>query len=399
MSSSISCCSAILLAAGFALAGCSDSGLSKAEQAAARELALQSLPQLPPVPSNRFADDARAAALGRDLFFDTAMSANGEVACATCHLPDRAFQDDLPLGRGVGVTDRRTMPLAGAAWSPWLFWDGRKDSLWAQALGPLESPVEHAATRLGLVRGLAARHAAAYEPVFGPLPDLGGLPQSAGPFGNAREQADWNAIPPAKQAEIDRAFANIGKALEAFQRTIPVPETRFDRFVAATAKNGDGRMSETELAGLRLFVGKGECINCHNGPLFSDDHFHNTGVPGGSGLPADEGRAKAIGTVLADPFNCLGPHSDAKAEDCAELRFMSRDLHEMAGAFNTPGLRGVASRPPYMHAGQFATLEAVIDHYSMAPAAPLGHSELRPRNFTAQEKAALVAFLKTLDPE
>ena len=120
---------------------------TEAEIAAIRALWLGSLPPLPPDPSNQYADDARAAALGQEFFFDTRFSVNGEVACATCHLPELDFQDGLPLAQGVGTTTRRTMPIAGTAYSPWLFWDGRKDSQWAQALGPLESPVEHGGAR------------------------------------------------------------------------------------------------------------------------------------------------------------------------------------------------------------------------------------------------------------
>src|SRR5690606_15553813 len=106
-------------------------------------LSIKSLPPLPPDPSNRYGDDPRAAALGHQLFFDTRLSANGKVSCATCHDPGRDFQDGLPLAVGVGTNTRRTMPIAGTAYSPWMFWDGRKDSQWSQALGPLESPVEH----------------------------------------------------------------------------------------------------------------------------------------------------------------------------------------------------------------------------------------------------------------
>ena len=102
-------------------------------------MSLAELEPLPRDPTNRVADDPRAADLGRRLFFDTRLSSNGRVACSTCHQPDRGFQDGTALATGVGITARRTMPIAGMARSPFLFWDGRKDSLWAQALGPLES--------------------------------------------------------------------------------------------------------------------------------------------------------------------------------------------------------------------------------------------------------------------
>src|SRR5687768_5158453 len=98
-----------------------------------RSLSLSELDPLPGDPTNRVADDPRAARLGERLFFDARLSADGKVACGTCHQPERDFQDGTPLGRGVGVTTKRTMPIAATSRSPFLFWDGRKDSLWAQA--------------------------------------------------------------------------------------------------------------------------------------------------------------------------------------------------------------------------------------------------------------------------
>ena len=123
--------------------GASSAGPAQRLFHAALELSLGALEALPPDPSNRWAEDERAADLGHRLFFDARLSANGRVSCATCHDPDRDFQDGVPLAKGVGTTERRTMPVAATAYSPFLFWDGRKDSQWAQALGPLESPVEH----------------------------------------------------------------------------------------------------------------------------------------------------------------------------------------------------------------------------------------------------------------
>ena len=109
--------------------------------------------------------------------------------------------------------------------------------------------------------------------------------------------------------------------------------------------------------------------------------------------------AKRVDVVM-DAIHHLPPgqHSDARREDCVELRFMAPASHEMDRAYKTPSLRGAAARPPYMHAGQIATLEAVIDHYSRAPAAPEGHTELEGVIFTDRGRAALIAFLKTLDP-
>lgn len=388
-------------AALLALAACSGEEFSEEEKRLIGQLRLSELGPLPPEPTNRVANDPAAAALGASLFFDVGMSRNGTVACATCHQVDRQFQDDLPLARGIGVTDRRTMPLANVAHGPWFFWDGRKDSLWAQALGPLEDAREHGGNRTAYARFVVEHYGERYERIFGPLPELSGLPANASPLGTTEERAAWTAIDEKRREEIDAVFANIGKAIAAFERTIVHEETRFDRFaeaVVAGHKPGDDAIfSALEIEGLKLFIGKANCITCHNGPRFTDDFFHNTGVPSVPGLPEDRGRAQAFERLLADPFNCLGPHSDAGPEACDELRFMARNEHEMVRAYKTPSLRGAASRPPYMHAGQFATLEEVITHYSTAPDAPAGTSELEDVVLTDRGRMALIAFLKTLD--
>ena len=128
------------------------------EVAQLSSMSLRELGPAPADPTNRVADDPHAAEFGRQLFFDTRLSANGQVSCATCHIPEKEFQDGTPLAKGVGVTNRRTMPIAGMAHSPFLFWDGRKDSLWAQALGPLESPVEHGGSREQYAKVIAAHY-------------------------------------------------------------------------------------------------------------------------------------------------------------------------------------------------------------------------------------------------
>jgi cytochrome c peroxidase len=137
----------VLLAAIATVTASGRGGWTNAQLEELRSMSLAELEPLPRDPTNRVADDPRAADLGRRLFFDTRLSSNGRVACSTCHQPARAFEDGTALARGVGTTARRTMPIAGMARSPFLFWDGRKDSLWAQAHGPLESPVEHGGTR------------------------------------------------------------------------------------------------------------------------------------------------------------------------------------------------------------------------------------------------------------
>ena len=367
-----------------------------------RSLSLSSLEPLRADPSNKYGDDPRAAALGRALFFDTRLSANGKVSCASCHVPTQQFQDDSALGHGVGVTARRTMPVAATARSPWQFWDGRSDSQWSQALGPLESAVEHGGTRSQYARIIAAHYRQQYEEVFGALPDVSGLPAHAGPVADGASRAAWERMPAVGRDEISRVYANIGKAIAAYERRIEYGPSRFDRFVdaelAGRTHNADDGFSTDEEAGLRLFVGKGNCVNCHNGALLTDDHFHNTGVPASRLVSApDSGRTAGVRQVLAGEFNCTSKYSDAKPDDCEELTFAVSEGEELLRAFKTPSLRNVAQRAPYMHAGQFATLEDVVAHYSSAPKAPFGHSELKPLRLSDTEKRQLVAFLKTLN--
>lgn len=301
------------------------------------------------------------------------------------------------------------MPITAAAHSPWLFWDGRKDSLWSQALGPLEDHAEHGSNRTRLARILHTHYRSDYEEVFGPLPDLQRLPPDAGPVGNDEEKRAWSTMSVAQRVSVNRAFANLGKAIAAFERTLRYGESRFDRYVDAVL-SGDGPpgevLSPEEVRGLRLFIGKGQCSSCHSGPLLTDHSFHNTGVPPRNPSSPDRGRAIAVAKVLEDEFNCLGPYSDAPKSSCQELAFIASDDPRMEGAFKTPSLRNVGSRSPYMHAGQFATLERAVLHYVRSPAAPVGHSELthqgeghgerRPIRLTKGEVRDLVAFLKTL---
>ncbi len=349
--------------------------------------------------SNRFAANEDAARLGQRFFFDSRFSSNGKVSCATCHVPARNFQDGTPLATGVGTTGRRTMPIAGTDRGPWFFWDGRKDSLWSQALGPLESPVEHGGDRVQYVRHVAKEYREQYEQLFGSLPELAGIPAHASPNGSAEARAAWSAMAPAQQQKVNRVFANVGKAIAAYERKLQPGVSRFDRYVdAVVAGDRDAAraaLDDEEVAGLRLFVGKASCVQCHNGPQLTNGAFSNIGVPDAPGRPADQGHLTGARQVAADEFNCLGPYSDAKPGDCGELKSLSVDARA-AGQMKVPSLRNVADRAPYMHAGQFATLEEVIDHYDRAPAASVGQTEIRPLKLSAREKAQLVAFLRSL---
>ena len=385
------------------LAGCSlepGTAWTPEEIESIRSLWIGSLDVLPPDPSNSYGENPAAAALGYKLFFDTRFSSNGEVACGTCHLPDLLFQDGQPLATGIGTTTRRTMTVIGTAYSPWQFWDGRKDSQWAQALGPLENPLEHGGNRLQYAHLIDQYYREDYEALFGPLPDLSGLPASAGPVDDPQAKAAWEALTPQEQQDISRIYANLGKAIAAYERLLLPGPARFDNYAEAILQ-GDQQaaqrlVSGQEVAGLKLFIGKANCIQCHNGPLFTDNHFHNTGVPVVAGLPEDLGRASGVKQVQADEFNCLSPYSDAQPQDCSELRYMVAEGDELVRQFKPPSLRNVAERAPYMHAGQIKTLDEVLAHYNTAPDAPAGHSELKALNLTEAELSQLSAFLHML---
>jgi cytochrome c peroxidase len=353
------------------------------DRAVLASLSLKQLPAAPLDASNAVERLPAAIALGQRLFNDARFSSNGAVSCASCHDPQKQFQDGLPVGRGVGTGSRRAMPIVGAGYGSWQFWDGRKDSLWAQALGPLEDAVEHGGNRTRCVHLVAEHYRKEYEALFKPMPSSDGLPKDAGPKGSADEQAAWAAMGVRQRDDVSRVFANIGKAIAAYEKSLQHEPSRLDRYVDAVLA-GDpaapGMLQANEVRGLRLFIGKAQCVSCHNGPLFTDQQFHNTGVPPRNAALPDRGRAAATAQVRGDEFNCLGRFSDAQPQQCQELRFMVSDDPALEGAFKTPGLRGVAQRPPYMHAGQFNTLEQVVRHYVLAPHAAVGHSELTHRH-------------------
>lgn len=366
--------SAVALGAIFALVQVVDAGndagtWNDEQRQRIASLSLAALPPLPPDPSNAVADNRAAAELGKALFFDTRLSANGNVACATCHDPNKQFQDGIAVGRGVGVGNRRTMPIAGTAYSPWMFWDGRADSQWAQALGPLENPLEHGSSREQVVRVVAENYSAEYKAVFGYLP---------------------------QSQPVDRAFANVGKVIAAFERTIGPKRTVFDDYADAIGRGEKATtLTAQQVAGLGLFIGKAKCLDCHNGPLFTDNDFHNIGVPGA----VEAGRIEGAEKVQRDPFNCLGEFSDATPDQCMELAFIKAEGSELEGAFKTPSLRGVLSRAPFMHAGQLASIDDVLTQYNSAPRAGVGQSELTTIALTEDELSQLASFLASLsDP-
>lgn len=372
-----------------------------AEQAIIETLWLESLPPLPDDPGNAVADDPRAARLGQMLFFDTRLSGNGEVSCATCHQPARRFTDGLPVARAIGESRRNTPSLVGVAYSPWLYWDGRKDSLWSQALAPLEDPAEHGGHRMRFARLLLTDplYRSEYHALFGELPALRDIASAEAGNGSFDWHAAWQNLSAENQHRIATIFANIGKALAAYERRLMPSPSRFDAYVSALLDErveAEDILSRDERAGLRLFIGEARCVECHNGPLFTNNEFHNTGLLPPSGFLPDEGRSKVLEQLTSDMFNCLGEFSDAGPDQCAELVYM-RTGPELVGAMRTPSLRNLAGTEPYMHKGQMQTLAEVLEHYNRAPLALIGHSEVEPLGLSNRQLRQLEAFLLTLE--
>jgi cytochrome c peroxidase len=365
-------------------------------------LSLSPVPAPPAARNNPVADDPRAAELGHRLFFDERLSTTGEHACATCHDPARHFTDGRRVAEGKGRVHRNTPTLLGAAHQAFWGWDGRSDSLWSQALLPLEDPREMGLARTAVVRRVAAHHGDAYTALFGPLPDTSDtdrFPPDAAP-GAGHDDAAWRAMSPEDRAAVDRAFANVGRALEAYQRRLVPPESPFDRHVAALRRGDDtggGHLSDDARRGLRWFLGEGQCVQCHHGPLLTDREFHNLGLPPTAVPdPEPEGRTAGLRALLDRPFRCGGRRH--AADDCAHLRYLDPEFEDFLGAFKTPSLRNVAHTAPYMHAGHFGTLEEVIAFYRTLPGRPSrGHRALLldqiPRTLPV---APLVAFLRSL---
>jgi cytochrome c peroxidase len=335
-------------------------------------LTLSPLPGPPTDPTNAVADNPAAAHLGRYLFFDRGLSLDRRASCATCHDPAKDWTD----GRTIPSASSRHVPsLWNVAYGRWFFWDGRVDSLWSQALQPIENPRELGGSREAVahrIRGDAAL-SAAYQAVFGPLPAES--PEST-----------------------DRIFSNVGKAIAAFERKLISRSSPFDAYVAAL-RSGDKKARRAypkeARRGLKLFVGRAGCILCHSGPTFSDKEFHALGAP--DDLPAgveDLGRFDGIPLLLRDPFNGFGPFSDAPDGGRRLPTASLINSDRWKGAFRTPGLRNVAKTAPYFHRGQFESLEQVVRFYSA------GSGTVLPRlNLSASEIADLVSFLRTLTGE
>lgn len=351
------------------------------------------IPEVPPDPTNRWADDERAARLGQALFYDAGLSGNGEVSCATCHDPRRAFTDGRPRSQGIGEAKRHAPGLLDVAHQRWFFWDGRADTLWAQAAQPLEDPLEMGGHRTDIVRYLASNPdlRGPYLEIFGSggegLPDFGDTsrfppgarPVAPGSAGPAREAAErWRGMAPDDRAEVDRVFVHLLKCLAAYQRRLRSGPSPFDRFVETLREERPPNTEEFGPAaqrGLALFIGKANCRSCHGGPLLSDGEFHDLGLPTPDGrAPRDPGRLEGLRRLMSDPLGASGVHSDDPTGSIAGRRSRLVERAELWGQFRTPSLRNVARTAPYMHTGQMADLDQVLHFYNtLEGAVSTGH--------------------------
>ena len=368
-----------------------------------QSLSIDKLPLLPKDHSNAFADNLRAAEFGRQLFFDERFSHNSKISCATCHIPELYFTDGLATAAGAQAGIRNSPTLVGAAYSPWQFWNGRSDSQWSQALAPLENTLEHAGSRTQFAHIIFTdkNYRQRYEELFGSMPNLSNknrFPKAAAPVDNQELNNAWQAMQTKDQKAVNLVFVNMAKSIAAYQRLLQPASSRFDNYVDGIINNDAEKLkslSKNEVAGLKLFIGKAQCINCHNGPLLTNNEFHNTGIISAARQLPSLGRATGLRIVLTDPFNCQGEFSDADSKQCKELRFVKTG-DELIASHKVPTLRNVADTAPYMHAGQLTTLEEVIEHYNRAPLAMIGHNEIKPLQLSGKEKKQLTQFLHSL---
>jgi len=376
----------------------------------ARVLRMSPLPPPPPDPSNAYADDPQAARLGQALFYDERFSKNGDVSCATCHQPGRAFTDGRETGRGMARVDRNTPTVINSAHNRWFFWDGRSDSAWSQALGPLEDPREHGGSRLQFAHLIDQEPwlRELYVEVFGSWPDLSDperFPERGRPVPGIPEHPlarSWNTMTAADRAVVNRTFANLGKALAAYQRRLSSTRAPFDVFVEGLREQDPEKLaalSDSAIRGLKVFLGKGRCHTCHDGPYFSDLEFHMVRVPPREGSKPDIGRYGGVPVVFDDPFNSLGLYSDdPEVTGRRRLGYLVRVPHSRQ-EMKTPSLRNVAATAPYMHHGFFESLGQVVRFYSTLDGALPPHPSEKlvdPIGLDEREQADVVAFLRSL---
>ena len=310
--------------------------------------------------------------LGRQLYFDPRLSRDGTVSCASCHHPDKGYAFDTQFGVGVkGQKGGRNSPVSyNRILSGPQFWDGRADSLEAQAVGPIANPIEMGFThdecveRLETIEGYRIQ----FEKIF---PDSGVTIDNVGKAIASFERVVVTGPSPADYYEpvllVESQFPELVKDLEAFEEEDP---DSFDFYMEAVENSEKNPMSEAAIRGRKLFFDKrSNCSTCHTGANFSDEQYHNLGV--------------GMDTEKPD----LGRFDQTKED-------------KDRGAFKTPTIRNVALTAPYMHDGSQKTLEEVVEWYAKG-----GHAndhlsdKVKKLDLTDQEKSDLVAYMKALTGE
>jgi len=402
----------------------SSDALTPAERARAQTLS--PLLNVEPETSNQFANDAAAATLGQKFFFERSIAGpikiasdlgavgdTGKISCGDCHVmtawgtdsSDRSKPNSLSLGIEWGT--RNTPPLVNVGFYKWFYWEGRADSLWMQAALATENPQQQGSDRLRVAHVVFKKYKADYEAVFkGTLDpaldptaaDAARFPASGKPKKTGDPDGAWEGMTPADQTIVTQILVNWSKAIAAYERLLVSRNAPFDKFVAGD----DTALSSAQKRGFRLFIGKAGCVQCHSGPLFSDNQFHNTGIPQtGDKIPAaDNGRFDAIAKLTASPFNTNGAFSDDKAT--GKLTGLAAAETDKS-AWRTKHLRQVAMTGPYMHTGQFKTLTEVVQHYNKG-GATTGFFGTKDKlmvalNLSDAEVSDIVAFLEALTGE
>lgn len=385
--------------------------------------ALKQLTPLPEVPidtTNQYADAVHARKLGQQFFFDAGFSGPlkvasdlgevgeiGKVACASCHsgpsMDDRR-SEPRTVSLGADFHSRNAPGIVNSSFYTWTNWGGRFSAQWELPMPVTESGVIMNGNRLQVAHRIFDVYRRDYERVFGALdPELGTNLERFPPAGKPKASATaadgaWEGMQAADQEIVNWVFVNYAKALGAYFRVLVSKNAPFDKFMAGKHK----ALSAEAQRGAKLFVGKAHCSGCHSGSQFSDQRFHNLGVPQtGERVPAsDDGRFKDVPPLLTSAFNAAGPFSDDPEEGLRRLEGLTNPMPESSkGSFRTAGLRGVAHTAPYMHSGQIGTLEEVVEFYNQGGGTPVTGTKnprLVPLGLTEDEKADIVAFLYAL---
>jgi cytochrome c peroxidase len=387
----------------------------------------------PPDPTNRFADDDRAAALGQRIFFEASYSGpltvgddgengslgsvgdKGKVACASCHQPESWFIDHRsnPNATSLGAawTPRNSPSLVNVAFYSWFGWGGKQDSLWMQGATSHESKDNTAGNRLQYVHIIFNKYRQDYNAIF-PVPldpaldalaaDASRFPASSKPKSSPSDpDGPWERMAEADRVLVNTIISNLGKALQAYERRLISGNSPLDRYISGDS----GALSPAAKRGLRLFIGKAACITCHAGIGFSDNSFYNTGVPQALGqhVPeSDNGRYDDLPKVLTGTFNGASRYSDAPAIGMEKLS--AHALTEpLRGCFRTKSLRNAAVTGPYLHNGSLRTLAEVVHFYNLGGGqsgyAGTKDARMVPLNLGSGDEADLVEFLKALTGE